>query len=303
MPHQPHVAAANVTLAQETGAAGHGRIVRGDATNRAAALPAELSGQVVLVLTSPPRRTVLSATGPADRTGTGFGGRCGTAVSHHGGSGPCVPRGRRRRLPLHDGLTTVLGGCVRLLRPGGADQPTRHQGANGFTPRLAALFVGAYTRAGDTILGLSCDPTIEGAAGAGARRYLLVNDRTDLNDIGRPRGSVGLIVLRWPTHTDRLTHAMAIDLFTVCRSLLTRDGHTVVVLALPPGGGPYIEHAQVLISAARQARLHYLQHIVAVTAPIAGEHRTIQAAPGNAAIRLTAHMDLLVFELRGDQHA
>src|SRR5215211_2784373 len=39
---------------------------------------------------------------------------------------------------------------------------------------------------------------------------------------------------------------MAIGLFTGCRSLLTRDGHTVVVLALPPGSGPYSEIATVV---------------------------------------------------------
>jgi len=196
---------------------------------------------------------------------------------------------------------------ITVWRATGVDQPARQQGADGFTPRLAALLVGAYTRAGDTILDLSCDPTIEGAAGAGARRYLPVNDRTNLNDIGRPRGSVGLIVLRWPTGTERLTPAMAVDLFGACRSLLTRDGHTVVVLALPPGSGPYIDHAQVLIPAAHHAGLLYLQHIVAVTAPIAGEHRTTRAAPADAATlraatHLTAHLDLLVFELRGGRH-
>ena len=196
---------------------------------------------------------------------------------------------------------------ITVWRAAGVDQPARHQSADGFTPRLAALLVGAYTRAGDTILDLSCDPTIEGAAGAGARRYLPVHDRTDLTDIARPRGSVALIVLRWPTRTDRLTPAMALDLFTVCRSLLSRDGQTVVVLALPPGSGPYIDHARVLIPAAQHAGLHYLQHIVAVTAPIVGEHRTTRAAPAyattlRAATHLTTHLDLLVFELHGGRH-
>jgi hypothetical protein len=189
-----------------------------------------------------------------------------------------------------------------VWRAAGIDQPVRHKGVDGFTPRLAALLVGAYTRTGDTILDLSCDPTIEGAAGAGARRYLPVYDRMDLTDIGRPCGSVGLVVLRWPTRTDRLTPAMAIDLFTACRSLLTRDGHTIVVLALPPGSGHYIDHAQVLIPAAHQAGLLYRQHIVAVTAPSIRDHGTSRAAPADAAAGLTAHLDLLVFELRGERH-
>ena len=230
---------------------------------------------------------------------------------------PAVRAGSDRRDPrattaptdVPDLGPTVGAGPVPITvwRAAGIDQPARHQGADGFTPRLAALLVGAYTRTGDTILDLSCDPTIEGAAGAGARRYLPIHDRTNLTDIGRPRRSVGLIVLRWPTHTDRLTPAMATDLFTACRSLLTRDGRTVVVLALPPGSGPYIDHAQVLIPAAHHAGLLYRQHIVAVTAPIAGEHRTTRAAPADAATprdatHLTAHLDLLVFELPGGRH-
>jgi len=227
-----------------------------------------------------------------------------------GGSDRRAPRATSAPTDVPD-LGPTLGATpvpITVWRAAGVDQPARHHGVDGFTPRLAALLVGAYTRPGDTILDLSCDPTIEGAAGAGARRYLPIPDRTDLIDIDRPRGSVGLIVLRWPTRTDRLTPAMAIDLFTACRSLLTRDGHTVVVLALPPGSGPYIDHAQVLIPAAHHAGLHYLQHIVAVTAPIAGEHRTQRAAPADAATlraatHLTAHLDLLVFELRGGRHA
>src|SRR5262245_46252126 len=47
-----------------------------------------------------------------------------------------------------------------------------------FTPRLASLLIGLYTRVGDTVVDLIDDPAVAGAAGAGGRRYLHLNRPT-----------------------------------------------------------------------------------------------------------------------------
>ena len=54
-------------------------------------------------------------------------------------------------------------------------------------------------------------------------------------------------------------------------------------------------------------RLGYVEHIIAVTAPIAGERFTNLATPASRPVRRTArhgryHLDLLVFVVRGGDH-
>jgi hypothetical protein len=150
------------------------------------------------------------------------------------------------------------------------------------TPRLAGLLIATYTGVGDTIVDLSTDPALAGAAGAGGRRYLPVTDPADLAGLNHVAGSVGLIVVRWPSpqlapdpdgvnESDRGAPDAAStvsDLFTACRLLLAANGCTIVVLTPTPRGAPYIDHANVIIPAAIRAGLGYLQHIVAVITPL-----------------------------------
>jgi hypothetical protein len=210
---------------------------------------------------------------------------------------------------------------ITVWRVAGIDQPARHAtyaDGDGLTPRLAALLVGAYTRLGDTILDLSRDPSIAGAAGAGARRYLPLTDPTALAHTPRPRHGAALIVLRWPspdTDTDRRDSdnspdaesdigsepdtaarpvgvgAVLAAVFAVCRTVQAADGHTVVVLAVPPTGPPYIEYAEQLILAARYTGLGYVQHIVAVTVAGSARHPGRMLPPdvaGQVALVLTS---------------
>ncbi len=197
-------------------------------------------------------------------------------------------------------------------RPGGGHDP-----AGAFTPGLAAPLVATFSRPGQTILDLNHDAAIQGAAGAGARRYRTVTDPRNLDELAGSEhlaGAVDLVVSRWPhpdphpTDTQDRTDGTsgpdaAADLFTACRTLLAPDGLTVLVLAPPPPGPPYVEHAQVVIPAAHHAGLGYLQHIIVVTAPIAGEPTPRLASPADgatlrAATHIRAHLDLLVFVLR-----
>jgi hypothetical protein len=180
---------------------------------------------------------------------------------------------------------------ISVWRIAGLDEPTRPgptTAPSGLTPRLAALLVDAHTRRGDTIVDLTGDPAIAGAAGTGARRYLPIDGPGDLADLDHVAGSVRLVVLRWRRpDSGEATTAELTDLFVACRLLLAADGYTVVALAPIPPHTYYIEHARLLIPAAYRAGLGYLQHIVAVA-----DARTY--AP--------IHIDLLVFVLRGGRH-
>jgi hypothetical protein len=226
---------------------------------------------------------------------------------------------RSRSDPLDQGLAVageidVVPGDppvpISVWRVAGTDHPARFDTGGGLTSRLAALLIGLYTGRGDTVVDLTSDPSIAGAAGAGARRYLPVDDPARLADLDHVAGAVRLVVLRWPpTRAGRRTNVDSAGteeleltaLLTGCRRLLAADGYTIVALIPAPHTG-YVEHAGRLIPAARRAGLGYLQHIVAVTAPIPGARRPQLAVPADpatlrAATHLRFHLDLLVFVL------
>lgn len=195
---------------------------------------------------------------------------------------------------------------ITVWRVAGVDHPFRHDPTGGLTPRTAGLVVGSYTRTGDTIVAVGADPALAGAAGSGGRNYLAIDDPTDLERLDHVAGTVQLIVLRWPppyrpgqlwTSPDRMR-----QLFAACRRLLTQGGCTVVALAVIPGESEaaYHGHPERVIPAAHHGGLGWLQHIIAITAPIVGERitwKTIPADPATirAARHLTVHLDLLVF--------
>ena len=190
---------------------------------------------------------------------------------------------------------------ITVWRVADPDHPYRHD-LDGLTGRTAQLLVALYTRPGDTIVSLRHDPALAGAAGAGGRTYLPVDHPADLADVDHVAGTVRLVVLLWPPtrRDDPVSPAEATDLFTACRVITGRDGCTIVALAAAPPGDTYAEHSGLLIPAARHAGLGWLQHIIAITAPIAGERITWRATPVDratlrAATHVKIHVDLLVF--------
>ncbi|MEJ3741823.1 hypothetical protein WEI85_00775 [Actinomycetes bacterium KLBMP 9797] len=202
---------------------------------------------------------------------------------------------------------------ISVWRVAGVDHPFRHDPSGGLTPRTAGLLLGCYTRTGDTVVSVGGDPALAGAAGSGGRRYLAVDDPADLVGLDHVAGAVQLIVLRWPppyqpgqlwTSPERMRH-----LFAACRRLLTRNGCTVVALAVIPGESEtaYHGHSQRVIPAAHHGGLGWLQHIIAITAPIVGDRITWKTTPADpatirAATHVKIHLDLLVFVPRGGRH-
>jgi hypothetical protein len=191
---------------------------------------------------------------------------------------------------------------VAVWRVADVDNRYGHTTAAGLTPRLAALLVGFYTGPGDTVVSVGHDPALAGATGAGGRRYVGVDDPDDLAGLLDVAGTVRLLVLPWPpqrrptgSDPDAVT-----ALFSSCRSVMARDGCTVVAVAAVPAYAVRADHRSGIAPAARRAGLSWSQHIITVTAPISGERVTWRAAPAHRAILRAAahvkiHMHLLVF--------
>jgi hypothetical protein len=206
-----------------------------------------------------------------------------------------------------DGLAIAVGDPsvpISVWRVAGTSQPTETGTANGLTPRLAALLVGMCTGVGDTIVDLTVGPAFVGAAGA--RRCRSVVDPVDFTGLGRLDRTVGLVVRRWPpaaTDTVTDTPATLTGLLFACRQLPAGAGCTVVALVSRSPGSNYLDQARLLISAAHNAGVDYLHHIVAVTTPpTASPIPPRPAARADPPATMRAHarasIDLLVLVVR-----
>jgi hypothetical protein len=197
---------------------------------------------------------------------------------------------------------------IAVWRVVGVDTGDGHADADALSPRMAALLVGCYTRPGQTILSVGDDVALAGAAGAGGRTYRAVHDPHDLPGLDLSAGTVALIVLPWPPpQSDGMDRDRLVEMFRACRRLMSPGGCTIVALAGLPAGDTYAEHSGPLIPAARHAGLGWLQHIIAITAPIVGQRITWRAAPADpatlrAATHVQIHIDLLVFVPRTGRH-
>jgi modification methylase len=113
-PRWARIAAANITCARRHGAAGEAEVIRGDARQLPALLPAGMAGRVALVVTSPPYgRSVHGRVRAEPRPGGGGVQKYDNRYSDDPAN-----------LALHGlddllaGFTQILAGCKALLRPG-----------------------------------------------------------------------------------------------------------------------------------------------------------------------------------------
>jgi modification methylase len=141
-PMWSNVADANIAHAMAQGAAGHGAVIRGDATRMTSLLPAALHGQVALVVTSPPYGpTVHGQVRPTAASGVvksdfRYGEDKGNLAY-------------RDLTGLIDGFTDILRGTFTLLRPGGIVVVTaRPWRKNGELVDLPSAVIGAGITAG-----------------------------------------------------------------------------------------------------------------------------------------------------------
>ncbi|MEV6491566.1 DNA methyltransferase [Actinoplanes sp. NPDC051633] len=137
------IADANIKHAHTHGASGRGAVIRGDATGILSLLPAALTGQASLVVTSPPYGpTVHGLVRPGEH------GVSKSANTYNDGT----DKGNlayRDLTGLADGFTQILTGCRTLLKPGGVVVVTaRPWRKNGELVDLPSAVIGAGTRAG-----------------------------------------------------------------------------------------------------------------------------------------------------------
>ncbi|WP_244295414.1 TRM11 family SAM-dependent methyltransferase [Micromonospora orduensis] len=142
-PRWSNIADANITHAQRQGATSRASVVRGDATRLRSLLPAALTGQVALVVTSPPYGpTVHGLVRP------GADGVAKFDNAYNDGT----DRGNlayRDLTGLADGFAHILTGCATLLRPGGTVVVTaRPWRKNGQLVDLPSAVIAAGMRAG-----------------------------------------------------------------------------------------------------------------------------------------------------------
>lgn len=209
-----------------------------------------------------------------------------------------------------DGIVDEVAGDppvpITVWRAVAADDP--HSAAPGrLTPWLARRLVSTYSRRGGTVVDLDADPPLRHAATASSRGYLPVTRPADLARLDHS-GDVDLVTMRWP-RPDPVPATAVVDLFHACRLVLGRRGHAAVIVD-PPPGTPYLQFGHELVPAAARAGMGYLQHIIAVLAPIVGEALTApapdsqgyQVAAANG-IHTKIHLDMLIFVVGGSDVA
>jgi|GEM_PF-4527537 len=193
---------------------------------------------------------------------------------------------------------------VTLWRVAAIDYTGGQSWDDGLSPRVAGLLVGLTTRPGDTIVDFDNDPTLAGVAGAHGVRHIPITRPAQLRRL--PADIASLITLRHPrpgpaTGPDELP-----GLFAACARLQTTRGSTIVAITPPAAGPDYATHAGQVIPAAEAAGLGYVEHVIAVTAPIPGERFTNLATPADRTVLRAAraalgygryHLDLLIFIL------
>ncbi|AEB42610.1 TRM11 family SAM-dependent methyltransferase [Micromonospora maris] len=112
-PQWSNIADANIRHAHDQGATGRASVIRGDATRLISLVPKALTGQVALVVTSPPYGPTVHGLVRPGADGV---------VKYDDRYNDGEDRGNlayRDLTGLADGFTQILAGCATLLRPGG----------------------------------------------------------------------------------------------------------------------------------------------------------------------------------------
>jgi SAM-dependent methyltransferase len=139
------IADANITHAHTQGATGRGAVIRGDATGILSLVPAALTGQVALVVTSPPYGPTVHG---LVRPGADGVAKFDNVYNDGTDKGNLA---YRDLTGLADGFTQILAGCHTLLRPGGVVVVTaRPWRKHGELVDLPSAVIGAGVRAGLT---------------------------------------------------------------------------------------------------------------------------------------------------------
>ncbi|WP_412538703.1 hypothetical protein R8Z50_22965 [Longispora sp. K20-0274] len=165
-----------------------------------------------------------------------------------------------------------------------------------------------------TYLSISPHATVMTGAGKDVEPDTLASTPTSVIGTGR----AALIVAAWPLAAGPVEGELRRAWLLASASKLLRPGGCLVLIAAPaPGVAPVPEDFTPIVTAASGARLGYLQHIVAVSAPVVGDefvYVTDDPPPGPVPpechpddpppqpVHASVHADLFVFTRVGDEH-
>lgn len=142
-PRWSNIADANIRHAHDQGATGRASVIRGDATRLASLVPAALTGQFALVVTSPPYGPTVHGLVRPGADGV---------IKYDDRYNDGADRGNlayRDLTGLADGFAQILRGCHTLLRPGGVVVVTaRPWRKHGDLVDLPSAVIAAGLRAG-----------------------------------------------------------------------------------------------------------------------------------------------------------
>ncbi|MEV6523139.1 hypothetical protein AB0M43_14410 [Longispora sp. NPDC051575] len=198
---------------------------------------------------------------------------------------------------------------------------------------LATRLVKAYSAPGDQVIDLTDGIVLAAPAATGGRAHHAARftDTTYLSIsphatamIGAAQssavgtGRAALMVAAWPLAADPVAGELRRAWLLASASKLLRPGGCLVLIAATaPGAVPVPEDFTPVVAAASGARLGYLQHIVAVSAPAVGDefvYVTDDPPPGPVPrqhdpndmpfqpVHASVHADLFVFTRVGDDH-
>ena len=198
---------------------------------------------------------------------------------------------------------------IWLCAPAPADEHGLPPLIEGLTRTLITQAVTAFTSRGNTVAVTGPDAARIAAVAdtVGGRRVLCVDPETvtfgDHRDRvgGRARtpepGSVDLLLAAE-------LPAPWIDIdgqpYTTWARWLAPGGVLAVATRNPAGAGRFADHTGAVVTAATNAGLTYLQHIIAVLAHVQGDRLLLSSPPASVtlpadAVHAEAHTDLLVF--------
>ncbi|NKQ52011.1 hypothetical protein HFP15_03855 [Amycolatopsis sp. K13G38] len=198
---------------------------------------------------------------------------------------------------------------IWLCAPAPADEHGLPPLIEGLTRSLVTQAVTAFTRRGNTVAVTGPDAARIAAVAdtVSDRRVLCVDPETVT--VGGRRDPVGGGA-RTP-ESGSMDLLLAAELpapwidtdgqpYTTWARWLAPGGVLVVATRNPAGAGRFADHAGAVVTAATNAGLSYLQHIIAVLAHIQGDRLLISSPPASVtlpadAVHTEAHTDLLVF--------
>ncbi|MEU7922950.1 hypothetical protein [Micromonospora zamorensis] len=142
-----------------------------------------------------------------------------------------------------------------------------------FRRLLVRRIIAVYSRRGATVVDFDADPTVRDESIAAGRTYRPVTHAADLAALDTVE-QVDLVVLRWPRPQPlarpRPVDAAVAELFRALRLVITPDGFAVLIVEQRPvhPAPTEVVHLAGLVPEAHAGGMSYLQHVLAVTAPV-----------------------------------